>query len=93
MMLFEHVGKVQEKDTFDEAIKKIKEGLKATMNEVFPMYKLFHEMPQGNKKFTDWYPDVLEHARRCPLENYTPERAARDAITMQTSSSRLRKKL
>ena len=45
MMLFEHVGKVQEKDTFDEAIKKIKEGLKETMNEVFPMYKLFHEMP------------------------------------------------
>ena len=65
MMLFEHVGKVQEKDTFDEAIKKIKEELKATMNEVFPMSKLFHEMPQGNKKFTDWYPEVLEHARRC----------------------------
>ena len=62
------------------------------MNEVFPMYKLFHKMPQGNKKFTDWYPEVLEQARRCPLENYTPERAARDAITMQTSSSRLRKK-
>ena len=49
-------------------------------------------MPQGSKTFTDWYPEVLEHACRCPLENYTPERAARDAIAMQTSSSRLRKK-
>ena len=43
------------------------------MNEVLPMYKLFHEMPQGNKKFIDWYPEVLEHACRCSLQNYTPE--------------------
>ena len=93
MMLFEHVGKVQEKDTFDVTIKKAKEGLKATMNEVFLMYKLFNEMPKANKRFTDWHPEILEQARRCPLENYTPERAVRGAITMQTSSSRLRKKL
>lgn len=56
------------------------------------MYKLFHQLQQGNKKFSDWYPEVLEHAQRCPLEDYTVERAARDAIAMQTSSSRLRKK-
>ena len=92
-MLFEHVGKVQEKYTFDVNIKKVKEGLKATTNEVFLMYKLFNEMLQVNKRFTDWHPEILEQARRCPLENYTPERAVRGAITMQTSSTRLRKKL
>ena len=92
MKLFEHTGGVNDKDTFDDAIRKIKGGLKATINEVFPMYKLFHQLPQGNKKFSDWYPGVLEHAQRCPLEDYTVERAARDAIAMQTSSARLRKK-
>ena len=64
MKLFEHTGGVNDKDTFDDAIRKIKGGLKATINEVFPMYKLFHQLPQGNKKFSDWYPEVLEHAQR-----------------------------
>ena len=49
-------------------------------------------MPQENKKFSDWYPSVYNQAQRCPLEGYTPEQVAIDAITMQTSRSRLRKK-
>ena len=38
--------------------------------------------PKAIKWLTDWYPEVLEQARQCPLTDYTPERAVRDAITM-----------
>ena len=50
-------------------------------------------MPQGSKRFSNWYRQVVEQARRCPILDYTPERAARDVIAMQTSSSRLRRKV
>ena len=62
MLLYEHIGKVEDMDKFDNAIAKIKQGLQGTINEVYPMYKLFYEMPQGNKHFIDWYPEVREQA-------------------------------
>ena len=90
--LFEHVGKVQEEaDTFEEAMKKITDALKGQINEVYPVYKLFCEMPQGRKSFSDWYPKVLEQAQLCNFDGYTAEKAARDAMTMQTENHRLRK--
>ena len=49
MTLVDHVGKLEEGQTFDELVTSIRNGLKATMNDVFPMYKLFHQMPQGQK--------------------------------------------
>ena len=73
---------------------KIKLWLKDTTNEVFPKCRLFYQLPKGNKKLSNWYPEVLEHAQ-CPLEDCV-ERTAREAVAMQTSSAlssaRLRKK-
>ena len=51
MNLFEYTGKVEASHSFAEAIKMVKDGLQSTMNQVFPMYRLFHDMPQGNKKY------------------------------------------
>ena len=50
MTLFIHIGKVKPIDTFAEGIESIKDRLKGTMNQVFPMYKLFHDILQGNIK-------------------------------------------
>ena len=92
MRLFEHVGKVAEADTFDAAMTKIENALKGQINEVYPVYKLFCEMPQGRRTFGEWYPAVYEQAKQCNLAEYTPERAARDAMTMQTDNNQLRKR-
>jgi len=49
-------------------------------------------MPQGTQPFSSWYPKVKEFAKRCGFNNYTPERAARDAMVMQTENTKLQKK-
>ena len=76
--LFEHTRGVSDRDSFEEAIMKIKLWLKDTKNEVFPKCRLFYQLPKGNKKLSNWYPEVLEHAQ-CPLEDYV-ERTAREAV-------------
>ena len=45
------MGKVEEADTFDAAMTKIENALKGQINEVYPVYKLFCEMPQGRRTF------------------------------------------
>ena len=91
MVIYEHEGKVQETYTFDQAVNKITEALKGQINEVYPIYKLFCEMPQGKKSFSEWYPKVLDQAQLCNFDAYTPDKAARDAMTMQTENHKLRK--
>ena len=92
MTIYEHDGKVEEADNFDTAVEKISQALKGHINEVYPVYKLFCEMPQGKLSFTDWYPKVLEQARLCNFEGYDATKAARDAMVIQTSNHKLRKK-
>ena len=91
MTLFEHEGKVAAADTYEQAVTKIKNALKGQINEVYPVFKLFCEMPQGKKSFTEWYPSVLDQAKLCNFEGYNAQRAARDAMTMQTANHKLRK--
>ena len=91
MTLFEHEGKVVAADTFEQAVDKVKTALKGQINEVYPVYKLFCEMPQGKKSFSDWYPAVMDQAKLCNFDGYNAKRAARDAMAMQTSNHKLRK--
>ena len=49
-------------------------------------------MQQGQQTFVEWYPKVYEQAKMCDFTEYTAERAARDAMTIQTSDNKLRKK-
>ena len=90
--LLEQEGKIGEEDSFEVAVEKVRTALKAHINDVYPVYKLFCEMSQGQQKFVDWYPKVYEQAKQCDFANYTAEKAARDAMTIQTQDNRLRKK-
>ena len=45
MSLFDHVGKVVDGDTFDEAVTKIEEAIKAQTNKAMAKYKLFMGLP------------------------------------------------
>ena len=88
---FEHEGKVTTEDTYPQAIDKIRNALKGQINEVYPVFKLFCEMPQGQTPFTEWYTKVLDQAKLCNFPAYTAKKAARDAMTMQTNNHKLRK--
>ena len=51
-------------------------------------------MQQGHQTFVEWYPKVYEQAKKmCDFTEYTAERAARDAMTIQTSDNKLKKKV
>jgi len=43
--IFEHEGKVTAQDTFDQAVEKVRDAIKGQINEVYPVFKLFCEMP------------------------------------------------
>ena len=82
---------MEDADTFDQAVQKIEATLKGQISDVFPVYKLFCEMALGKKSFSEWYPQVLEQAKLCNFTGYDYQKAARDAMTMQTENSKLRK--
>ena len=88
---FEHEGKVTAEDTFAQAMEKIRNALKGQINEMYPVFKLFCEMPQGKTPFTEWYTKVLDQAKLCNFAAYDEKKAARDAMTMQTNNQKLRK--
>ena len=91
--LFDHVGKVQEEDTFQKALNKVQNGIKGLTNQATARYKLFQEMPQDGQVFSTWAQLVVEQADRCDWQNYDKDKAARDAILYQLDDVKLKKKI
>ena len=90
--LFEHVGNVITTDSFDEAIKKIRDKLIERTNKVVQRNMLLSNFPQGSKSFEKWSQQVSEAAKMVDYANYDWKQAAVDAMILQTSSSKLREK-
>ena len=49
-LLWEHAGKVQDRDTFEQAIKKVQEGITGQTHKAVCRYKLYTKLPQGEKQ-------------------------------------------
>ena len=78
--LYKHVGVVLEEDTWDQTLVKIQYGIKRQTNQAVARFKLFRQLPQGERQFSDWYHTIREQAKRCDFTNYTEVEAAGDAI-------------
>ena len=80
------------KDTFDQAIEKIRTQCGHHVNSTMAMYKLM-DVQQGTKTFTQFAREVEELAIQCQFDTvpYTKERAMKDAIIFGTSDDKLRK--
>ena len=68
--LFEYVGKVEDEDSFDEAVEKIRKGLQKRTNKVVQRNMLFTDFPQGGKSFERWSQEVSTAAQRISYEDY-----------------------
>ena len=54
VFLFEHIGKVREAMSYDEAIAAVKVGFTGQTNQAISRFKLFTGRAKGNKLFSTW---------------------------------------
>ena len=88
---WDHVGKVEEDDSFEVALRKVEKGITGQTNQAVSRHKLFTKMDQDEKWFPVWYPTIREQALRCNFEDYNADMATRDAILFQTSDTKLQR--
>ena len=91
--LWDFMGKVEEQDTYLQAIEKIRAAITGQTNQAMMKYKLFTGMEQEDQAFSSWWSSVKEQADKCNFTGYNQEKAARDAILFQTSNVKLRKRI
>ena len=90
--LFEHVGKVESTDSYQGAMEKIKKALQKRGNRTSAVFKLFNGHKQGKNSFESWHKEVHKAAKLIDWEGYGADKAAVDAIIMQTSSLKLQQR-
>ena len=90
--LFTHVGKIVEGDNYAATVKKIKDGLTSRVNHVVQRNMLLANYPQGKKSFERWSVEISDSAKLINYDDYNWEKAAVDAIILQTSNPKLRER-
>ena len=90
--LFEQVGKVLDGDTFDAALTKIQDGLKARTNSAVQRNLLLTNFSQGKKSFERWSKEITNTAKLINYDNYDWKSASVDAMLLQTSNPKLRER-
>ena len=90
--LFQHVGAVETKDTYDEALTKIRTGLQNCTNSVVQRNLLFANFPQGTKSFEKWSTAISNASKLIDFTHYDWKQAAVDVMILQTSSPKLRER-
>ena len=90
--LFEHVGAVNDTDTFDAAVTKIRTGLQGRTNNVVQGNLLLANYPQGTKSFEGWSKEISDATKLINYKNYDWKRAAVVAILLQTSNPKLQER-
>ena len=90
--LFEFVGKIEDGDTFDQTIEKIRQGLRKRTNKVVQRNMLFTHFSQGTKSFEKWSQEISTAAQLISYDDYNWKQATVDAMLLQTSSPKLRER-
>ena len=71
---------------------KIRATLQKRGNHTFAVFKLFNGHSQGSQSFHMWHMSVYKAAKLLNWTDYNADRAAVDAMVMQTSSIRLKQR-
>ena len=92
-ILLEHVGKVEEGDSWTEVKRKITDAIMKQTNKASAVFKLFMEMPQEEMTFGEWYLNIEKQANRMNWEEFGREDAIVLAILYQSNNSKLKSKI
>ena len=92
-MLYNHVGRITDTNSWEETTGKISRGIRGQTNQASARFKLMQKLPQGDTSFSEWYPNVRDQAGRCTWEGYNADGAARDTILLQTKDKQLQQKI
>ena len=87
--LFQHAGKVLDTSAYEQAVRKISDGLSERTNKVVQRNMLLSDFPQGSKSFKKWSQEVRNAAKLINYDNYGWQEVAVDAIIPQTSNAAL----
>jgi hypothetical protein len=90
--LFEHVGKVDDADSYAAAVEKIRTALRKQGSRTAAVFRLFNGHTQGLNTFESWHREIYQQAKLIDWTDYNAEKAAVDAIIMQTSSHKLQQR-
>ena len=90
--LCDHIGKVTEGMTYEQAVGAIRRSITGQTNQSAMRFKLFTGMQQGSESFSNWWTKITEQADKCDWTGYDSKKAAKDAIIFQTANKKLRKK-
>ena len=93
MQLFRFVGKVQDNDSYQQAITKINTELKNTGNRTSAVHRLYTAHSQCDQTFYIWHRTVRKAAQLINWTDYNADKATVDAILMQTSSTKFRQRV
>ena len=90
--LLTFTGNVLSTDTYEQALEKVRNALKARTNSVVQRNMLLTNYPQGRKSFEKWSQEICEAAQLIDYNDYNWKTAAVDAMNVKTSTSFLREK-
>ena len=85
-------SKAVDGDTYAEAVARIKDSLTAKGNRTSAVFKLFNSNKQGSQSFDSWHQRVIKAAKLIDWTDYDWEKAAVDAMILQTSSTKLQQR-
>ena len=85
-------SKAVDGDTYAEAVARIKDSLTAKGNCTSAVFKLFNSNKQGSQSFNSWHQRVIKAAKLIDWTDYDWEKAAVDAMILQTSSTKLQQR-
>ena len=80
--IFNHIRKVTETDTWNEALGKILKQIEGQINQAADRFKSMQRMPRNEEGFTEWYSYVRDQVERHNWLGYDMDTAARDAILL-----------
>ena len=69
------------------------EGIRKQTNQALARFSLLNQMSQQWSMFAEWFPKIRDQAGRCVWTDYNEDSAARDAILIHMSNTRLQKKI
>lgn len=70
VFLFDHIGKVADDASYEDAIEAIRTAITGQTNQAMIRYKLFTGMTQDDEPFSSWWAKVKEQADKCSFENF-----------------------